>query len=331
MLQPSDPFYSSLKAILEGRCNPTVLSPTKEIVNSPQESPLTFHDRHLAKDLALEQIIALPLLHQSLSKLCEAAVEAFLQSGHKFQPYGNNLVPGVPHRPVHTAAVFIFDDDSIRDNPFALHGWLQISYNATWKKMYFTDKLDVFLDPALKDKLEDLARRYPELALWQIFGRSPLALRLLKSVERDRKFSWEVPRTGGARTNAKTQRSRDANLGASGFQLTYNQAWARATLKDATFIIFNCGSHERVGIRHRETQTLFLSEPIDTVRVGYRKCHIGLYLAIVHDVLERQKMAKEEETATTTLKRTQDCLDDKEEVATKRRKTSAPPPAEDFE
>ncbi|CAA7265524.1 unnamed protein product [Cyclocybe aegerita] len=406
MLQPSDPFYRSLKVILEGRCDPTVLSPTKESVNSPQESPLTFHDRHLAKDLALEQIIALPSTHQSLSKLCEAAVGAFLQSGHKFQP-GNNLVPGVPHRPVHNAAgaslyyqwhihpvchklvsklifhptfpdwdsVFIFNDDSIRDNPFALHGWLQISYNATQKKMCFTDKLDALLDSALKDKLEDLARRYPELALWQIFGRNPVALRLLKSVERDRKFSWEVPRTGGARTNAKTSRPRDANLGVlakilpkkyqrgkarppvpntdlhpvldssirpptpgsrknayrADFCHYIQHTWARATLKDATFIIFNCGSHERVGIRHRETQTLFLSEPIDTVRVGYRKCHIGLYLAIVQDVLERQKMAKEEETATSTLKRTQECLDDKEEVVAKRRKTSAPLPPEDLE
>ncbi|KAJ3503836.1 hypothetical protein NLJ89_g8254 [Agrocybe chaxingu] len=406
MLKPSDPFYRSLKAILEGRCNPEVLSSSEETVNSPQESPLTFHDRHLAKDLALENIVALPTVYQSLSKLCESAIETFLQSGHKFQEYGNGLVPGVPHRPVHDAAgallyyqwqihpvchklvskllfhptfrdwdsVFIFHNEPLGDVPFALHGWLQISYNATRKKMYFTDKLDTFLDPALKDKLEDLARRYPELAVWQIFGKNPIALRLLKSVERDRKFSWEVPRTGGARTNAKTSRPRDANLGVLSkiFPKKYQRgkprasapntdllpvsdsfirpatpgsrknayradfchyiqhAWARATPKDATFIIFNCGSHERVGIRHRETQTLFLSEPIDTVRVGYRKCHIGLYLAIVLDALERRKLAKDD-AAATTLKRTQECLDDKEEVVSKRRKTSIPLPPEDLE
>ncbi|KAJ3494353.1 hypothetical protein NLJ89_g10826 [Agrocybe chaxingu] len=348
MLQPSDPFYRSLKAILEGRCDPAVLSPNEETVNSPQESPLTFYDRHLANDLALEYIVALPSMCQSLSKLSESAIEAFLDSGHEFRSYRDDLVPGVPHEPVHTAAgvsmyyqqqihlvchelvskllfhpsfrdwdsVFIFNDDPIKDNPFALHGWLQISYSATEKMLYFSDKLDAFLDPALKDKLEDLARRFPELAIWQIFGKNPIALSLLKSIKQGRKFTWEASRTGGARTNAKTSRPSDANHG----------VLAKILPK----------KHQR-GKPRPFTPNPNLRPVVEPylrpLTPGGRKnayradfCHY-----IQRDALERQKMAQGEEAATSTLKRTQECLEDKEEVISKRRKTSAPLPTEDFE
>ena len=67
------------------------------------------------------------------------------------------------------------------------------------------------------------------------------------------------------------------------------KAWSRAVDVDATFIIFHCGKAERIGFRHRATQTLYLSELTDpSVVEGYGKIQIGLHLAIVKDVFERE-------------------------------------------
>ncbi|KAF9553276.1 hypothetical protein CPC08DRAFT_822414 [Agrocybe pediades] len=65
-------------------------------------------------------------------------------------------------------------------------------------------------------------------------------------------------------------------------------AWFRSVLDDTTFIIFNCGKYERIGIRHRATQTLFLSDLIDPARTHeYGKIHLGLHLAILKDCIDR--------------------------------------------
>ncbi|KAF8907637.1 hypothetical protein CPB84DRAFT_1768412, partial [Gymnopilus junonius] len=52
---------------------------------------------------------------------------------------------------------------------------------------------------------------------------------------------------------------------------------------DSTFIIFHCGRYERIGFRHRASQTLYLSGLIDPINMkdpSYRKLHIGLHVAI---------------------------------------------------
>ena len=72
------------------------------------------------------------------------------------------------------------------------------------------------------------------------------------------------------------------------------QAWAKAVETDSTFIILNCGRYERIGFRHRASQTLYLSElvdPVNTQDPRYRKLHVALNMAIVRDVLERHDLA----------------------------------------
>ncbi|KDR68681.1 hypothetical protein GALMADRAFT_282866 [Galerina marginata CBS 339.88] len=67
-------------------------------------------------------------------------------------------------------------------------------------------------------------------------------------------------------------------------------AWARAAKQDSTFMVFNCGIYERIGVRHRESQTLYLSPLIETINCRdppYGKLHLGLHTAIVQDFLER--------------------------------------------
>lgn len=69
-------------------------------------------------------------------------------------------------------------------------------------------------------------------------------------------------------------------------------AWARATCYDSTFIILTCGTLERICIRHRASQTLYVSELIDTSGykdLTYGQIHLGLHLAIMQDALARMR------------------------------------------
>ena len=72
---------------------------------------------------------------------------------------------------------------------------------------------------------------------------------------------------------------------------------------DATLIIFHCGNCERIGYRHRSSQTLFLSDLID-VSAGskphYGQLQIGLYMIILRDALERIRLIKNGSTTITT-------------------------------
>ena len=64
-------------------------------------------------------------------------------------------------------------------------------------------------------------------------------------------------------------------------------------MDDSTFIIFHCGKYERIGMRHRETGTLFLSDLIDVHSCrdpGYGKIQTGLYLLIIRDAMERARV-----------------------------------------
>ncbi|KAJ3795483.1 hypothetical protein GGU11DRAFT_223629 [Lentinula aff. detonsa] len=68
------------------------------------------------------------------------------------------------------------------------------------------------------------------------------------------------------------------------------RAWARAVDLDATFIILHRGTTEIICIRHRESQTLFVSEIIDTSVNYYGKLQTAIYAAIVKDQAQRQEM-----------------------------------------
>ncbi|CAA7265525.1 unnamed protein product [Cyclocybe aegerita] len=72
-------------------------------------------------------------------------------------------------------------------------------------------------------------------------------------------------------------------------------AWANAVENDSTLLTFNNGGSEYIGIRHRESQTLYLSKIIDTVNIKdphYRKLHLGLHLAIIQEAFDRLQMSK---------------------------------------
>ncbi|KAH9487272.1 hypothetical protein JR316_0001342 [Psilocybe cubensis] len=112
------------------------------------------------------------------------------------------------------------------------------------------------------------------------------------------------------------------------FRHYLQHAWSQAAIHDTTFLVLNCGRYERIGIRHRASRTLYLSGLIDTVNSidpRYRKLHIGLYIAIFQDALERMSALNAPSKSTIAKKRS---LGDDEEYESprskKRRKTGLP-------
>ncbi|KAG6884596.1 hypothetical protein C0992_006057 [Termitomyces sp. T32_za158] len=74
------------------------------------------------------------------------------------------------------------------------------------------------------------------------------------------------------------------------------RAWAQAVEHDTTFIVFHCGDYERIGFRHRASQTLFISSLIDVHNCSnpsYGRLQAGLYVAIVQDEINRIKQQHE--------------------------------------
>ena len=68
------------------------------------------------------------------------------------------------------------------------------------------------------------------------------------------------------------------------------QAWAQAVRHDSTLIILHSGNYEFVGVRHRKTQTLYLSNMIDVAKddsPAYGKLHVGIYIAALRDAINR--------------------------------------------
>ncbi|KAF9040202.1 hypothetical protein BDZ89DRAFT_1060616 [Hymenopellis radicata] len=110
------------------------------------------------------------------------------------------------------------------------------------------------------------------------------------------------------------------------------RAWIKAVRFDVSVIVFDCGNFLRIGIRQRETQTLFLSSLIDVGDPAskYGRLMLGLHLCILHDVLARlphsQPSADNESesapSSTTSLKRSADHLP--QESPPKRGRTTEP-------
>jgi hypothetical protein len=56
-------------------------------------------------------------------------------------------------------------------------------------------------------------------------------------------------------------------------------------------MVLHSGNHEVIGVRHRESQTLFVSDVIEPhicVNPGYGKLHVGVCIASIEDVCDRK-------------------------------------------
>ncbi|KIM42902.1 hypothetical protein M413DRAFT_26871 [Hebeloma cylindrosporum] len=98
MLATGDPFSPALRKALLFNYDPNVTHkpPRNEPVLPPDTPPLSFYDRHIACNLVLKQLVYLPSLSHSLSKLCENTIEKFTSDGNKFYQQGFRIYPGNP-------------------------------------------------------------------------------------------------------------------------------------------------------------------------------------------------------------------------------------------
>ncbi|KAF9021586.1 hypothetical protein BDZ89DRAFT_1137933 [Hymenopellis radicata] len=91
------------------------------------------------------------------------------------------------------------------------------------------------------------------------------------------------------------------------------RAWATAVRADASVIIFDCGNYLRVGVRHRETQTLLLSDLVDVCRSNnpaYGKIWAGVHMAALDDVLQRFEIHTTPEKPPSSKRKHSPLLDD---------------------
>ncbi|PPR02506.1 hypothetical protein CVT24_001972 [Panaeolus cyanescens] len=70
------------------------------------------------------------------------------------------------------------------------------------------------------------------------------------------------------------------------------RAWNAAAEDDATFLLISCGTKERIGIRHRATNTLFLSDVIRPEDDDYIITQVAFYSALTRDFLAREPPPK---------------------------------------
>ncbi|KAF8504379.1 hypothetical protein F5888DRAFT_1655213 [Russula emetica] len=75
-------------------------------------------------------------------------------------------------------------------------------------------------------------------------------------------------------------------------QLFLQQTWAQAVRNKCTIMVMHSGNHEIVGIRHRKTQTLYVShviEPHCCSNSVYGKIQVGIYIAAMQETMDRAR------------------------------------------
>ncbi|KAF8905288.1 hypothetical protein CPB84DRAFT_1772139, partial [Gymnopilus junonius] len=175
---------------------------------------------------------------------------------------------------------------------FTTEAWLAVT-----RKLREQPDLMDGLNETLEKKIQDLSRQYPRLATWHMFAMTDTATGMFQTLTQDASFTWEMCRTLGYRTMSPAIRPPDAHkglvparvpkrsracVGTSAtvkvaktvtvprrplqskqyrpeFRHYIQHAWATAATHDSTFMIFQCGRYERIGFRHRASQTLYLS------------------------------------------------------------------------
>src|ERR1700733_11570112 len=68
------------------------------------------------------------------------------------------------------------------------------------------------------------------------------------------------------------------------------KSWAQAVRTNSTILVLHSGNHEIIGIRHRKSQTLYISnviEPHSCSNPAYGKIQVGVYIAAIQDTIDR--------------------------------------------
>ncbi len=101
---------------------------------------------------------------------------------------------------------------------------------------------------------------------------------------------------------------------------------------DSTVIVFDCGNYFRVGIRHRKTQTLYISDLVEAssrTDPAYGKVMTAINLAIIRDAMDRTPLLdpslhKNKPSSHSTSRKRRHDRDDTTPVRRSRRRLGEP-------
>ncbi|KAF7296408.1 hypothetical protein HMN09_01111100 [Mycena chlorophos] len=119
---------------------------------------------------------------------------------------------------------------------------------------------------------------------------------IIPGLDLEKEHQWVAPEINpqGPTTQTKSGRKKTAKGTAKLHTKALHvlqQTWAQATKADATFVSISAGTVEILGLRHRGTQTLYLSDIIlPCSDKNYHQQETGFFIAIFRDAIERTKL-----------------------------------------
>ncbi|KAJ7065133.1 hypothetical protein B0H15DRAFT_973631 [Mycena belliarum] len=174
--------------------------------------------------------------------------------------------------------------------------------------------------------VRQVAEKFPDLAVWEYknlrAGNLEAMEAILDLAAEDRDFNWaccekgELCRFAHSKSASNSEPVTGDRMGFDAVEIPFplapaslpqprpqtrrakqdnardiaQQTWAEAVRKDASFAVVQSGNLEMICLRHRKSQTMFVSR-IQAVGESqcpaYGKLHTGLYIAIMRDALDR--------------------------------------------
>ncbi|KAF4623060.1 hypothetical protein D9613_001499 [Agrocybe pediades] len=187
-------------------------------VFSPEWHACSFYDRHVASNLTLQRVICLPGFSRILSKGCDSSITEFLESKEQYSSEQYTEPLNIPSQMFTTARTVqthykfnVFRPCSLLSSKLIFHPeykpWNCIfRFHASddgnnfkeescfaiehgYEALFLIPQLDSHLSDDMKEKILNLARSYPTLALWHFYPMADLALTMFQSVTKDATFA----------------------------------------------------------------------------------------------------------------------------------------------
>ena len=241
MLPPDDPFLTNFNRTFIANYDPGTFQEELRVPTA-DHTPISFYDHHIASNLLLKDIVYLPSFARILSKAFERTVQSFLAAGHRFSSDGysaftlecesktfvdaRNVLRHYLTYMAHLGSVYaskliLHPDSSIWDSVFRLgmkgvergltftaESWLEID-------SLLKDQAALYdsLDQSTKEKLKELERKFPRLAIWDMFAMTDTAMEMFKSITRSGPFNWQMCHTQGSSSVSHLPIPPDAKTG----------------------------------------------------------------------------------------------------------------------
>ncbi|PPQ76535.1 hypothetical protein CVT24_010934, partial [Panaeolus cyanescens] len=345
----------------------------------PAHNPLWFTDRHLAFDLALQNVVCIPAIALDLLENYEAAFLRLLQDNKSFpksndlpkyleaQPLGGINGPSAffasykrqigyhstsfaskihvhPNQPI-WYSLFIIEEASRYHTYYDEVNLIVNPDSSMFGDLHLPEVFAKGLDVSVLSKILSLRDTRETLAVFGFILPRPDSEGIFSKPEIEEPGVWTISSTQSARIlptrsapkpidatgkwwtkygsqplkntrtrpNVKPAQTRlkktvwipprkGTRTGEYQPNLSHflQRAWCRAVENDATFIVLNDGVSEHIGIRHRASNTMFITEPIDPFKAPRVVVDPGVEAG---QTRSRKRRAADTSTATRASKR----------------------------